>query len=364
MRCTVKRALVWVLAILAVSALQMIGVGAGVTGAEEYKIEVPLGLPPIEIPADNPMSAEKVALGSRLYFDPMLSVDNTVSCATCHDPMKGFADGRPVARGVNGAEGTRNSPTTLNAVYNNSQFWDGRARTLEEQALGPMINPIEMAMPSHDAVVARLKGVPEYVDAFEAVFGTRDFTIDEVVKAIAAFERTLLSGNSLFDKFQYGRKFKIWSKSARRGLALFHGEANCQTCHVFLGNYATFSDNRFHNLGVGVNEEVLSLVRKVEKLGDVPKGADPLLISELGRFMVTKQLSDIGAFRTPTLRNVELTAPYMHDGSQATLEDVIEFYAEGGRKNPYLSKDMKPLELTPVEKADLVEFLKALTGGE
>ncbi len=329
--------------------------------AEDYEIKVPLGLPPLAVPEDNPMSAEKVALGNRLYFDTRLSVDDTVSCATCHDPSKGFADGRAVAVGVNGAKGTRNSPTTLNSVYHSTQFWDGRSPSLEDQALGPMVNPLEMAMPSHDAVVDKLKVIPDYVDAFESVFGARDFTIDHVVKAIAAFERTLLSGNSDFDKFQYARRFKALNKSARRGLEIFHGKGRCQTCHVFMGDWATFTDNRFHNLGVGMTGEVVKIARKAEKQGDVSFGADPALVSELGRFAVTGNGADMGAFKTTTLRNAALTAPYMHDGSQATLEEVVEFYDKGGHSNPYLSEEIIPLHLTDQEKADLVEFLKALT---
>jgi cytochrome c peroxidase len=307
------------------------------------------------------MNAGKVVLGSRLYFDTRLSVDDTVSCSTCHDPSKGFADGKTVAEGVNGAKGTRNSPTSQNAAYNSTQFWDGRAPSLEEQAKGPLVNPVEMGMPSLDAVVSKLKGIPDYVDAFERVFGTRNFTIDHVVKAIAAFERTLLSGNSDFDRFQYARQFKSLNPSARRGLELFHSKAKCQTCHTFSGEWATFTDNRFHNLGVGMTEDVLKLAREAERLGDVPPGADPGLVSELGRFVVTKNPDDIGAFKTPTLRNIALTAPYMHDGSQATLKEVIEFYNKGGHRNPYLSKDIVPLKLDAEEKADLVEFMRALT---
>ncbi len=342
--------------------LSIAGIGVpGTALARDYEVKAPLGLPSLKVPADNPMSAEKVALGSRLYFDTRLSVDDTISCSTCHDPSKGFADGKPVAEGVNGAKGTRNSPTSQNAAYNSTQFWDGRAPSLEEQAKGPLVNPIEMAMPSHDAVVAKLKGIPDYVDAFERVFGTRDFTIDHVAKAIAAFERTLLSGNSDFDKFQYARQFKSLNPSARRGLELFHTKAKCQTCHTFFGEWATFADNRFHNLGVGMTEDVLKLAREAERLGDVRPGADPGLVSELGRFVVTKNPDDIGAFKTPTLRNIAFTAPYMHDGSQATLKEVIEFYNKGGHQNPYLSRDIVPLKLSAEDKADLVEFMRALT---
>jgi cytochrome c peroxidase len=254
-------------------------------------------------------------------------------------------------------------------MFYEQQFWDGRAPTLEEQAKQPIINPVEMGMPDHDAVVKKLKGIPEYVDAFKKVFGG-EITIDRVAQAIAAFERTLLTGNSPFDRFIAGDQNAI-SESAKRGWQLFQGKARCITCHEFNRSNPFFTDNKYHNIGVAMNKEGFAeLARKAELLAKEGKldkrKLDELALnpaySELGRFLVTLNPKDIGAFKTPTLRNVELTAPYMHDGSEATLLDVIEFYNRGGNDNPNLSGEMRPLNLTDQEKQDLVEFLKALTG--
>jgi len=338
-----------------------------------YEVKIPLGIPrdiwEIFVPPDNPITPEKVELGRKLYFDKRLSVDNTVSCATCHDPKFAFTDGKKVSEGVKGQKGARNAPTVLNAMFFEEQFWDGRAKTLEEQAKQPIINPIEMGMPDHDAVVKKLKGIPEYVDAFKKVFGG-EITIDRIAQAIAAFERTLLTGNSPFDRFIAGDQNAI-SESAKRGWQLFQGKARCITCHEFNRSNPFFTDNKYHNIGVAMNQEGFAeLARKAELL--VKEGKldqrklDELALnpaySELGRFLVTFNPKDIGAFKTPTLRDVELTAPYMHDGSEATLLDVIEFYNRGGNENPNLSGEMRPLNLTDQEKQDLVEFLKSLTG--
>lgn len=338
-----------------------------------YDVKIPLGIPKdlweLFIPPDNPITPEKVELGRKLYFDKRLSIDNTVACATCHDPKFAFAENKKVSEGVGGKKGARNAPTVLNAMFFEQQFWDGRAPTLEEQAKQPIINPIEMGMPDHDAVVKKLKGIPEYVELFKKVFGG-EITIDKVAQAIAAFERTLLTGNSPFDRFIAGDENAI-SESAKRGWQLFQGKARCITCHEFNRSNPFFTDNKYHNIGVAMNKEGFAdLARKAEllaKQGQLDKrkldelALDPAY-SELGRFLVTFNPKDIGAFKTPTLRNVELTAPYMHDGSEATLIDVIEFYNRGGNENPNLSGEMRPLNLTDQEKQDLVEFLKALTG--
>lgn len=300
----------------------------------------PLGLPELIIPEDNPITAEKASLGKRLYFDKRLSFDDTVSCASCHDPARGFSDGLPVSVGIKGQKGTRSAPTTLNAAYLDLQFWDGRAPSLEEQVKQPLVNPVEMGMPSLDAVVEKLKGIPEYKETFEKIFG--DITIDSVAMVIASFERTLLSGNSPFDRFFYGGDKKALSKLAQEGLEVFKGKGRCITCHEFIEGYALFTDNKFHNLGVGMEK------------------ANP----DLGRYIVTKEEKDKGAFKTPSLRNIALTAPYMHDGSEPTLEKVVEFYDDGGRPNPFLSGEMRPLNLSKREKDALVEFLKSLTSND
>ncbi len=353
----------------AVSALLLLGglaLGAGEAGG--FELEVPLGLIDPLIPEENPLTEEKVELGRKLYFDERLSADDTVSCATCHDPKKGFADGNKIAVGIKDLEGTRNSPTTLDAALFEEQFWDGRAPSLEEQAKQPLINPVEMGMPSHQALVEKLKGIPEYREAFRSAFGG-EVDIDRVVMAIASFERTLLSGNSPFDRFMYGGEKGALGPAAQRGLELFRGKARCVTCHEITDFFASFSDNKYHNVGVGVDEEVIELMRRAEKGEDLAKegavrAAKEKKLSELGRFIVTGKVSELGAFKTPTLRNIALTAPYMHDGSEATLEDVVELYDRGGNPNPRLDGGIRPLDLTEREKADLVEFMKSLTSSD
>jgi cytochrome c peroxidase len=304
--------------------------------AEEYEIHFPKGVDGsvLQIPDDNPMTAAKVELGKQLYFDARLSADGTVSCATCHDPTKGWTDQAPVSTGVGGKQGTRSAPTVLSSAFNYMQFWDGRAASLEEQALGPIENPVEMA-DKLDRVVPWINTVPGYVKQFEAVFGG-PATADRVAKAIAAFERTIYSGNSAYDRYTQDKDENALTPAAKRGLALFEGKARCTQCHVGFD----LSDRVFHNLGVGM---------------DKPE-------PDLGRYVVTKQDKDKGAFKTPILRDLLKTAPYMHDGSVKTLEEVIELYDIGGEDNPWLDPKMKPLELTDAEKADLLAFLKSLEG--
>lgn len=301
---------------------------------EPYKLKLPLGLQEqaAYIPADNPLTAAKINLGKQLYFDKRLSADGSVSCATCHAPDKGFSDGRPTSRGIKGQVGGRNAPVTINRLFSKEQFWDGRADSLEDQALGPVQNPIEMGN-TLDGMLATLNKIPGYRDQFRKVFGT-DATKEGVAKAIAAFERTLLCGNSAFDKFEAGDKTAL-SASAQRGLSLFRGKAECAKCHAGFN----FTDEGYHNVGVGM---------------DRPK-------PDLGRYEVTKADANKGAFKTPILRNIAASAPYFHDGSTKTLEEVIEYYVRGGIKNPHLSADVKPLNLTAQEKADLVAFLKSLS---
>lgn len=303
----------------------------------EVTLTVPLGLDAkgLLMPLDNPLTPDKVGLGKQLFFDQRLSADGTIACATCHNPQFGFTDGQPVSTGIAGRQGKRSAPTAINRAFSTSQFWDGRAASLEEQAKDPMVNPDEMGNPSHTAVVERLKGIEAYREAFKRVFAAEDFTIEHVVQAIAAYERTILSGNAPFDRFQAGDTSAL-SAAAQRGLELFRDKAKCANCH----DGANFTDEMYHNLGVGM---------------DQPQ-------PDLGRYEVTNNEEDRGAFKTPTLRDIARTAPYLHDGSVKTLEDVIELYDKGGIKNLYLSPKMVPLHLTPQEKADLVEFLKSLTG--
>jgi cytochrome c peroxidase len=307
-------------------------------------IASPLGLPRVPVPADNPPTAETIALGRKLYYDPILSADNTISCATCHHPDKGFADGAVFSTGVRGQKGGRNSPMVCNAAFYTLQFWDGRAPSLEKQAEGPVQNPVEMAH-TLAGVEQKLAANPQYVAEFQRAFGPGPISYDMVAKAIASFERTVISGNSPFDRFYFGGDKKALSASAQRGLKVFTDptRGNCNVCHAIGEKDALFMDNKFHNVGVGVDVN-----------GQV---------KDLGRYEVTKDEADRGAFKTPSLRNIALTAPYMHDGSLATLKDVIDFYVGGGNSNAHLDKQIRALDfLTRRERDDLVAFLEALTG--
>jgi cytochrome c peroxidase len=293
----------------------------------------PGAIPPMPVPADNLQAEAKIKLGAQLYFEPRLSGDNTISCATCHDPEEAWANHDATDTGFQGRTGTRNSGTVLDSGYMKFQFWDGRATSLEEQALGPIHNPVEMA-DTLENVVRELNAVEEYRSQFRAVFGT-EVTTDGIAKAIAAFERTVVSGPSPYDRHLAGDRTAL-SDSAKRGLEIFKGKGHCTFCHI---GY-TLSDQSFHNIGVGM---------------DTP---DP----DVGREAVTHDSNDRGKFKTPMLRNVALTWPYLHDGSAKTLADVVAFYDRGGVPNPWIDKDVKPLKLTDREKADLVAFLEALTG--
>ncbi len=295
---------------------------------------IPLGLVPRIWPVDNPYNEEKAELGRLLYYDTRLSADNTISCGSCHHPEYGFTDGAPVSTGIRGQEGGRSAPTVINRAYSVEQFWDGRARTLEDQAKGPIENPIEMGN-THEKVVANLKSVNGYREKFRQVFGTEDFNIDHVASAIATFERTIISGNSAFDKFRAGDRNAL-TEAARRGMDLFFNQVKCNQCHFGIN----FTDGSFVNIGIGMNRR------------------NP----DLGRYLVTKRDSDRGAFKAPTLRDIGRTAPYMHDGSLVSLDEVVEFYDKGGISNEYLDERMVPLNLSDQEKSDLVEFLKSLNG--
>ncbi|MEW5979233.1 MAG: cytochrome c peroxidase [Acidobacteriota bacterium] len=309
-------------------------------GPVPYKLVFPLGLDAQAaiIPADNPLTEEKIKLGKRLYFEKALSEDNSISCASCHIPEKGFADPAQFSSGVGGKKGDRQAPTVINRVFSARQFWDGRAASLEEQALGPVQNPVEMAMPSMEIVVERLTKMPEYVEMFKAAYPPDGaITAENVARAMACFERTVMSGNSPFDKFIAGDKTAM-SEAAQRGYEIFKNEnkGNCETCHVGFN----FTDENFNNLGVGMAAKK----------------------PDLGHYNVSKLDGHKGAFKTPTLREIANTAPYMHDGSQKTLEEVVDFYNKGGHKNQWLSTKVKKLNLTKQEQSDLVEFLKALSG--
>jgi cytochrome c peroxidase len=296
--------------------------------------KAPLGLPALWWPKDNPYSAEKAELGRYLFFDRRLSADDTVSCATCHNPQFAFTDGAAVSTGAQARKGIRNAPTIINRAYSLAQFWDGRVASLEEQAKGPMADPLEMGN-TLQAVVDRLRALQGYRVLFLRAFGNREITIDRVAMAIASFERTVLSGNAPYDRYLRGDQ-KALTPEQVRGRSLFFDKARCARCH----DGPNFTLNAYANLGVGMDQ------------------SNP----DLGRYAVTHNPRDWGAFKAPTLREVEHTAPYMHDGSLKTLEDVVEFYDKGGIKNQNLDRTMKPLNLTLQEKRDLVAFLKALSG--
>jgi cytochrome c peroxidase len=324
------------------------------------------------IPANNPLTPEKVQLGQALYFDKRLSADGSISCATCHDPSAAFADHNPRSVGIGGRTGTRNAPTTLNAMFSESLFWDGRVRTLEEQVRQPLVNPSEMGMPNFEAVVERLSAVPEYRRRFRRVFKGEGITIETIAKAIATFERTRLSGDSPFDRFIAGGADAL-SEPQKRGWELFRGKAQCVNCHAFSPSSPFFTDFKFYNTGVATKGKDFGRLARGVLLSSPPgHDADRALnslahvegFSELGRYLVTGRTKDIGAFKTPTLRDVELTAPYMHDGSLKTLLDVVRFYDRGGEHNPHLDERVRPLGLTAQEMSDLVDFMRALTSDE
>ena len=322
------------------------------------------------IPAADPPTPEKVALGQRLFFDPRLSADGTIACSTCHEPSLAFTDGKPVSTGIAGRVGQRNAPTILNALYNASQFWDGRATTLEQQAAFPIINSVEMGQPSLDAAVARIVAIPQYQQRFQSAFGAAPDG-PRLVRAIAAYERTLVSFDSPFDHYIAGEQDAI-DPSARRGWELFNTRARCNKCHALTDqkrDTTNFTDNDFHNIGVLiVRHNVVALAKQARQLLDsgdaaaVDRAAIQSDLAALGRFLVTKKESDIASFKTPNLRNALLTAPYFHDGSHATLWDVMDHYNKGaGLHDPYLDEDIVPLALTERDIDDVVAFLASLT---
>jgi cytochrome c peroxidase len=334
------------LALLSVSVFVMAGCKRSVSEmpvGPAVAIKVPLGLPPVPIPANNPPTAATIALGRKLFYDMRLSQDNSIACASCHSPQLDFTDGLARSRGVRGMTGVRNAPTIVNSAYLPLQFWDGRAVSLEEQAASPIANPVEMNQ-SHEVSVSKLAEDPGYKEMFKKAFGSEDVTFGRVQKALASFERTVLSGNSAFDRFKYGGDKDALTPAQVRGLALFIDphKGNCAVCHTIGPKYALFTDGKFHNTGEGAGDDGV--------------------FADVGRFGETKVAAEKGAFMTPTLRNIANTAPYMHDGSLKTLKEVVDFYAGGGNSNPNLDREIHSIALSGQDRADLVEFLKSLTG--
>jgi len=325
-----------------------------------------LGLPALSIPANNPQTVEKIELGRLLFNDSRFSGDGSISCASCHHSDKSFTDALKVPLGINGKTGPRNAPTVVNSAFYQTLFLDGRASSLEEQALGPFLNPVEHGLKDYKKIINVIKGDAKYPLLFKQVFNisVEDISIDFVVKAIASFERTLISANSLFDQYYFGMDHTKLSDSAARGLRIFRRKGNCANCHEISWNNALFMDNRFYNIGVGFDRiknqipDLIASLKQGKKIEDL--NLSPEQYSELGRFNVTHVMTDIGKFKTPTLRNISLTAPYMHDGSMKTLEEVIDYYDKGGDHNKYIDAAIFPLHFTDQEKTDLLEFMKAL----
>jgi cytochrome c peroxidase len=306
-------------------------------------ITPPLGLPPVPIPPANPPTAQTIVLGRLLFYDPRLSKDDTIACASCHMPTLSFTDGARRSRGVGGMSGFRNAQSVVNAAYLPLQFWDGRAASLEEQVASPIANPVEMNQ-QHDVSVAKLAKDPRYAALFDQAFGPGGVTLERVENAIASFERTVLSGNSAFDRYQFGGDKTALTPSQIRGFQIFTDpkKGNCSACHLVNDKYALFTDGRAHNIGVGAD--------------------DSATFTDVGRFQQTKADADRGAFITPMLRDVARTAPYMHDGSLKTLKDVVDFYAGGANSNPYLDKEIRAINLSAQDRQDLVAFLQSLNG--
>ncbi len=338
------------------------------------KPALPLGISPqlyaLAVPPGREPTAQLAALGEKLFKDKRLSIDDSVACETCHDPAKGFTDHRgnsATSAGVQDQHGQRNAPSVLNAMFQASQFWDGRAATLEDQAKLPVLNPVEMGQKSPNDVAAKVARIQEYSDSFKSLLG-HDPTYDDIAAAIAAFERTQFSANSPFDRFLAGDPQAI-SEQAQRGWALFQGKGRCSSCHAFNAVSPLFSDQKFHNIGIAAHKQDFAVLAR-KALGILTSGdtkqIDELALqtsySELGRFLVTKNPADIGAFKSETLRNIGITGPYMHDGSLATLWDVMDHYNKGGVPNPYLDGGMQRLALSEAEIDDLVAFLFTLTG--
>ena len=347
--------------------------GRSAPASDEFSFRLPAGIPAelwsYFIPRDNPLTPAKVELGRQLFFDPRLSADGSVSCGSCHEPRFAFADGKKTAVGIGGRTGARNTPTILNAMFNSTLFWDGRSDSLEEQSKEPLVNPDEMGNASPEQVVNRIAAIPEYAEQFQKVFaGPVDVRL--LTRAIAAYERTLVSANAPFDRFQAGDRSAL-NERAQAGLALFRGKARCSVCHSLNTSFPFLTDGNYRNTGVAANfADFQTLSRRAYGLTSGTSAAAMSSLDqqhgkgELGRFLVSGDALDIGSFRTPSLRNVELTAPYFHDGSAATLGDVVRYYMRAGNENIAHDWELQTLELSEREQQELIEFLKSLTSDD
>ena len=340
----------------------------------EFARQPPLGLPSVPVPAENPISTEKILLGRKLFFDRRLSINNTFSCGMCHIPEQGFTNNEiETAVGVEGRTGKRNTPTVYNVAYFNKLFHDGRESTLEQQVWSPFLARNEMANPSIGYVINKIRAIDEYDGLFEEAFHGRGPTMETIGMALASYQRTLNAANSTFDRWHYGKEKDAVSEQVKRGFQLFTGKSACSTCHLIQKEYALFSDDRLHNTGLGYKASMgsdagttrvqLAPGIYTELENSVIQSVSRAKENDLGLYEVTEDPNDRWKFRTPSLRNVALTAPYMHNGSLYTLRDVIDFYNQGGIPNELLSPLIRPLNLTDPEIEDLLAFLQSLTGG-
>lgn len=332
----------------------------------------PLGLPKVPVPSDNLVTEAKIKLGKKLFYDRRLSINNTFSCAMCHIPEQGFSSNEmATAVGIEGRSVRRNSPTLYNVAYFQLLFHDGRENTLEQQVWAPLLAQNEMANPSIGYVINKIKQLPEYQNLFEQAFN-RSAGMETIGKAIASYQRTLNSADSDFDRWFYGKQKNALSESAQLGYQLFVGKAQCNNCHTLSSSHALFTDNQFHNTGIGYNNSMGNLTHTtkiqlapgifVEVDDKVIETVSEHKVNDLGRYEITQNPDDRWKYKTPSLRNISLSAPYMHDGSLGTLEQVIRFYNQGGFVNETLDPLIKPLNLTDKETNQLLQFLKSLTG--
>jgi len=339
---------------------------SGASPKSEHQVGFPTELYPRSIPPDNPQTPAKIALGQALFVEQRLSADSLQHCEGCHNYALGFTDQKKTSVGIDGQTGRRNAPTILNAMFNTSLFWDGRAATLEEQAKSPILNPIEMGMKNPDEVVAKIKAMPRYRDAFERVFG-REVNFDDIARALASYERTQISFDSPFDHYMAGAGGAI-GESAKRGWRIFNGNGRCISCHTWTPERPLFNDGRFHNVGVSagaaLTRNATAIPAHREDSTQLDKLATDSGMSDLGRYLVTHKPADIGAFRTPDLRNLLVIQPYFHDGSAVTLWEVVAHFNRGRAHNPYLDPAIVPLDLSKADEDDLVSFLATLTSPE
>jgi cytochrome c peroxidase len=336
--------------------------------------EPPLGLPPVPVPVDNPVTAEKVQLGRKLFYDRRMSLNNTFSCAMCHIPEQGFTNNEmSLAVGIEGRSVRRNAPTVYNSAYLTRLFHDGREQNLEQQVWSPLLAHNEMGNPSFALVIDRIRNISDYDGLFEAAFDGKGPGMETIGQALASYERTLVSANSSFDRWHYGQESTAIDESAQRGFELFKGKANCASCHTVTDKYALFTDNAMHNTGIGWQNAMQPTTRGKRQVqvspgvyldvdSDIINAVSGAPLGDVGLYEITQDPGDRWKYRTSTLRNVALTAPYMHDGSMETLQQVIEFYNQGGHNNENLDPLIQPLNLSGQEITELVSFLNTLTG--